>query len=71
MKLILNIILGVSLVISGLALWKSQRILKNGNEDETLTEQEADALTRWLNILRVCSIIEVIVMILRIFLPLF
>lgn len=71
MELILNIILIAALLVGGFALWQSRKIIFGGQEDETLTEQEADSLVRWLRVFQVASTVEIAAAIIRFVLSLF
>ena len=71
MKLILNIIVIIDLIVLAVALWQIWKIMKKGNEDEQLSEEEANSLTTWLTVDRTCLLIGVLATVLDWVLPLF
>ena len=71
MKLILDIIVIIDLVVLAVALWQIWQIMKKGNEDEQLSEEEANSLTTWLTVDRTCLLIGVLATVLDWVLPLF
>ena len=71
MKLILNIIVIIDLIVLAVALWQIWKIMKKGNEDEQLSEEEANSLTTWLTVDRICLLIGALATVLDWVLPLF
>ena len=71
MKLILNIIVIIDLIVLAVALWQIWKIMKKGNEDEQLSEEEAKSLTTWLTVDRTCLLIGALATVLDWLLPLF
>ena len=71
MKLILNIIVIVDLIVLAVALWQIWQIIKKGNEDEKLSEDEAKSLTTWLTVDKTCLLIGALATVLDWILPLF
>ena len=71
MKLILDIIVIIDLVVLAVALWQIWQIMKKGNEDEQLSEEEANSLTTWLTVDRICLLIGALATVLDWVLPLF
>ena len=71
MKLILNSIVIIDLIVLAVALWQIWKIMKKGNEDEQLSEEEANSLTTWLTVDRTCLLIGVLATVLDWVLPLF
>ena len=71
MKLILNTIVIIDLIVLAVALWQIWQIMKKGNEDEQLSEEEANSLTTWLTVGNICLLIGVLATVLDWILPLF
>ena len=71
MKLILNTIVIIDLIVLAVALWQIWQIMKKGNENEQLSEEEAKSLTAWLTVDKVCLLIGALATILHWILPLF
>ena len=71
MKLILNIIVIIDLIVLAVALWQIWQIMKKGNKDEQLSEDEAKSLTTWLTVDRTCLLIGALATVLDWVLPLF
>ena len=71
MKLILNTIVIIDLIVLAVALWQIWKIMKKGNEDEQLSEEEANSLTTWLTVDRICLLIGALATVLDWVLPLF
>ena len=71
MKLILNIIVIIDLIVFAVSSWQIWQIMKKGNEDEQLSEEEANSLTTWLTVDRTCLLIGVLATVLDWVLPLF
>ena len=71
MKLILNTIVIIDLIVLVVSLWQIWQIMKKGNEDEQLSEEEANSLTTWLTVDKVCLLIGALATILHWILPLF
>ena len=71
MKLILNSIVIIDLIVLAVALWQIWKIMKKGNEDEQLSEEEANSLTTWLTVDRTCLLIGALATVLDWVLPLF
>ena len=71
MKLILNTIVIIDLIVLAVALWQIWKIMKKGNEDEQLSEEEANSLTTWLTVDRTCLLIGALATVLDWVLPLF
>ena len=71
MKLILNIIVIIDLIVFAVASWQIWQIMKKGNEDEQLSEEEANSLTTWLTVDRICLLIGALATVLDWVLPLF
>ena len=71
MKLILNIIVIIDLIVLVVSLWQIWQIMKKGNEDEQLSEEEANSLTTWLTVDRICLLIGALATVLDWILPLF
>ena len=71
MKLILNIIVIIDLIVFAVSSWQIWQIMKKGNEDEQLSEEEANSLTTWLTVGRTCLLIGVLATVLDWVLPLF
>ena len=71
MKLILNTIVIIDLIVLAVALWQIWQIMKKGNEDEQLSEEEANSLTTWLTVDRICLLIGALATVLDWVLPLF
>ena len=71
MKLILNIIVIIDLIVLAVALWQIWQIMKKGNKDEQLSEDEAKSLTTWLTVDRICLLIGALAAVLHLILPLF
>ena len=71
MKLILNIIVIIDLIVFAVSSWQIWQIMKKGNEDEQLSEEEANSLTTWLTVDRICLLIGALATVLDWVLPLF
>ena len=71
MKLILNTIVIIDLIVLAVALWQIWKIMKKGNKNEQLSEEEAKSLTTWLTVDNVCLLIGALATILHWILPLF
>ena len=71
MKLILNSIVIIDLIVLAVALWQIWKIMKKGNEDEQLSEEEANSLTTWLTVGQTCLLIGALATVLDWILPLF
>ena len=71
MKLVLDSIVIIDLIVLAVALWQIWQIMKKGNEDEQLSEEEANSLTTWLTVDKTCLLIGALASILHLILPLF
>ena len=71
MKLILNTIVIIDLIVLAVALWQIWKIMKKGNKNEQLSEEEAKSLTTWLTVDRTCLLIGALATVLDWVLPLF
>ena len=71
MKLILNTIVIIDLIVLVVSLWQIWQIMKKGNKNEQLSEEEAKSLTTWLTVDKVCLLIGALATILHWILPLF
>ena len=71
MKLVLDSIVIIDLIVLAVALWQIWQIMKKGNEDEQLSEDEAKSLTTWLTVDKTCLLIGALASILHLILPLF
>ena len=71
MKLILDIIVIIDLVVLAVALWQIWKIMKKGNKNEQLSEEEAKSLTTWLTVGQTCLLIGALATVLDWILPLF
>ena len=71
MKLILNTIVIIDLIVLAVTLWQIWKIMKKGNKNEQLSEEEAKSLTTWLTVVQICLLIEALAAVLHLILPLF
>ena len=71
MKLILNTIVIIDLIVLAVALWQIWKIMKKGNKNEQLSEEEAKSLTTWLTVGQTCLLIGALAAVLDWILPLF
>ena len=71
MKLILNTIVIIDLIVLAVALWQIWKIMKKGNKNEQLSEEEAKSLTTWLTVSQTCLLIGALAAVLDWILPLF
>ena len=71
MKLILNTIVIIDLIVLAVALWQIWKIMKKGNKNEQLSEEEAKSLTTWLTVGQTCLLIGALATVLDWILPLF
>ena len=71
MKLILNTIVIIDLIVLAVALWQIWKIMKKGNKNERLSEEEAKSLTTWLTVGQTCLLIGALATVLDWILPLF
>ena len=71
MKLILNIIVIIDLIVLAVALWQIWKIMKKGNKNEQLSEEDAKSLTTWLTVGQTCLLIGALATVLDWILPLF
>ena len=71
MNLILDIIVIIDLIVLAVALWQIWQIMKKGNENEQLSEEEVKSFTAWLTVDKVCLLIGALATILHWILPLF
>ena len=70
MELVLNIISIIGLVVLVATGWQCWRILQKGKKNEKLSDAEVKAITTRLTVIEVCLIVEVVLMVIRAFLPL-
>ena len=71
MKLILDIIVIIDLVVLAVAWWQIWKIMKKGNKNEQLSEEEAKSFTTWLTVGQICLLIGALATVLDWILPLF
>ena len=68
MVTILNIFLIATLLVMGIAIWQSWRIVKKGKNSDTVDQKEVRKLERWLNVIHISVYILVVILVFRIYL---
>ena len=64
----LNILLIVTLLVIGIAIWQAWQIIKTNKDRETVDEKEARKLERRLNVIHVAVYILVVILVFRLYL---